>query len=272
MTLRLSELADLVGGVLSGDGGIEITGADVLTCAGPGQITLADRPQLLERLAQSRASAAVVPTELCPEGKAFIAVPNVREAFARIVARFKPQRGPQWEGVSPLAFVSESARLEAGVTIYPHAFVGQNVIIGPGTTLHAGVTILDGCRLGSGVTVFPRAVLYEDTIVGDHTIIHANAVLGAYGFGYELVDGQHVLSAQLGNVELGDHVEVGAGTTIDRGTFGPTRIGSGTKIDNLVMIGHNCQIGRHNLLCGQVGIAGSCATGDYVVMGGQVGV
>ena len=128
------------------------------------------------------------------------------------------------------------------------------------------------CRLGERVTVFPGSVLYENTIVGDRVIVHANVVLGAYGFGYELVDGHHELSPQLGHVEIGDDVEIGAGSTIDRGTYGATRIGEGTKLDNLVMIGHNCQIGRHNLLCAQVGIAGSSDTGDYVVMGGQVGV
>jgi UDP-3-O-[3-hydroxymyristoyl] glucosamine N-acyltransferase len=115
-------------------------------------------------------------------------------------------------------------------------------------------------------------VVYEGTIVGDDCIIHAGAVLGAYGFGYSVVQGRHERSAQLGYVELGPRVEVGAGTTIDRGTYGPTTIGEGTKIDNLVMIAHNCKIGKHNLLCSQVGIAGSSSTGDYVVLAGQVGV
>jgi UDP-3-O-[3-hydroxymyristoyl] glucosamine N-acyltransferase len=115
-------------------------------------------------------------------------------------------------------------------------------------------------------------VLYENTVLGRQVIVHANAVLGAYGFGYSTVDGRHKLCAQLGYVEVGDQVEIGAGTTIDRGTYGPTLIGSGTKIDNLVQIGHNCRIGRHNLICSQVGIAGSCSTGEYVVMAGQVGL
>jgi len=124
----------------------------------------------------------------------------------------------------------------------------------------------------SVTTVFPNAVLYENTIVGQHVIIHANAVLGGYGFGYSTVDGRHKLGSQLGHVEVGDHVEIGASTAIDRGTYGATVIGNGTKIDNLVQIGHNCRIGRHNLICSQVGIAGSCSTGEYVVMAGQVGL
>ena len=144
--------------------------------------------------------------------------------------------------------------------------------IGDGSTIHSGVHIMAGSRIGANVTIFPNAVLYENTIVGPRCLIHANAVLGAYGFGYGFANGRHVLSAQLGNVVLGADVEIGAGSTIDRGTYGPTSIGEGTKIDDSVMVAHNCRIGRHNMLCSQVGVAGSTTTGDYVVMAGQVGV
>jgi UDP-3-O-[3-hydroxymyristoyl] glucosamine N-acyltransferase len=122
------------------------------------------------------------------------------------------------------------------------------------------------------VTLYPGAVLYDGTVLGDRVVVHAHAVLGADGFGYRFQDGRHVKVPQLGHVEVGDDVEIGAGTTIDRGTFQATRIGAGTKIDNLVQIGHNCRIGRHNVLVSQVGIAGSCTSGDYVVLAGQVGV
>jgi UDP-3-O-[3-hydroxymyristoyl] glucosamine N-acyltransferase len=134
------------------------------------------------------------------------------------------------------------------------------------------VRIMPDCVIGTGVTLYPNVVLYENTKIGDRVIIHAGAIIGGFGFGYRQVDGRHQLSAQLGNVEIAADVEIGAGTTIDRGTYGPTVIGEGTKIDNLVMIAHNCRIGRHNLICSQVGIAGSSTTGDYVVMAGQVGV
>jgi UDP-3-O-[3-hydroxymyristoyl] glucosamine N-acyltransferase len=120
--------------------------------------------------------------------------------------------------------------------------------------------------------IHPSATLYENTVVGQDVIIHAGAVLGGHGFGYRVVEGRFELSAQLGWVEIGDAVEIGSGTTIDRGTYGPTTIGEGTKIDNLVMIAHNCRIGRHNMICSQVGVAGSTSTGDWVVMAGQVGV
>ena len=158
------------------------------------------------------------------------------------------------------------------VDVHPLATIGDDVTIGAGSTIHSGVHIMAGSQIGEDVTIFPNAVLYENTVVGPRCLIHAGAVLGAYGFGYEQVEGRHRLTAQLGNVVLGADVEVGAGTTIDRGTYGPTVIGEGTKIDNLVMVAHNCHIGRHNMLCSQVGIAGSTTTGDYVVMAGQVGV
>ncbi|MGH7138737.1 MAG: UDP-3-O-(3-hydroxymyristoyl)glucosamine N-acyltransferase, partial [Pirellulales bacterium] len=158
------------------------------------------------------------------------------------------------------------------VDVYPGATIGDDVAIGAGSTIHAGARIMAGCQIGELVTIFPNAVLYENTIVGPRSVIHAGAVLGAYGFGYVSSGGKHQLSAQLGYVEVGAEVEIGACTTIDRGTYGPTVIGEGTKIDNLVMIGHNCRIGRHNMLCSQVGIAGSTTTGDYVIMAGQAGV
>jgi UDP-3-O-[3-hydroxymyristoyl] glucosamine N-acyltransferase len=174
--------------------------------------------------------------------------------------------------VSLSAFLGPNCKLGRGIEIHPGATIDDDVEIGEGTTIHAGVHIMAGCRIGSEVTIFPNAVLYEDTIVGPRCIIHANAVLGAYGFGYHLKGGRHRLAAQLGNVVLEADVEVGAGTTIDRGTYGSTVIGEGSKIDNQVMIAHNCRIGKHNILCSQVGIAGSTTTGDYVVIAGQVGV
>jgi UDP-3-O-[3-hydroxymyristoyl] glucosamine N-acyltransferase len=128
------------------------------------------------------------------------------------------------------------------------------------------------CRLGDDVTLYPNAVLYDGTVLGSRVIVHANAVVGADGFGYRFQGGRHVKVPQFGHVEIGDDVEIGACTTVDRGTFQATRIGEGTKIDNLVQVGHNCHIGKHNLLVSQMGIAGSSSTGDYVVIAGQVGI
>jgi UDP-3-O-[3-hydroxymyristoyl] glucosamine N-acyltransferase len=199
-------------------------------------------------------------------------VDNVHEAFAKVVAFFRPPYVDHHVGVSDLAVISPTAKLSADVTIHPSAVIGDDVEIGEGTTIHSGVQIMAGSKLGEKVILFPNAVLYENTVIGSRTIVHAGAVIGAYGFGYTTEDGRHKLSAQLGNVVIGDDVEIGACTTVDRGTYGATVIGEGTKIDNQVMIAHNCRIGRHNIICSQVGVAGSTTTGDYVVMAGQVGI
>ncbi len=158
------------------------------------------------------------------------------------------------------------------MAIYPFVYVGDDAIIGDGTTLYPGSVIGDGCKLGSECIIHPNAVLYQNVVLGDRVEIHAGSVLGGDGFGYRQIEGRHVKVPHSGRLEVGDDVEIGSNCTIDRATFETTRIGEGTKIDNLVMIGHNNQIGRHNMLCGQVGIAGSCKTGDYVVMAGQAGI
>ncbi|NLE37891.1 MAG: UDP-3-O-(3-hydroxymyristoyl)glucosamine N-acyltransferase [Pirellulaceae bacterium] len=274
MHATLAELAALVDGRLVGDGDLVIHGAAPLCTAMPGQITLKDGcDDRNYRLSESRASAVLASRESPPpEGMPAVLVDDVHAAFATIIKHFNPPRQRKRTGVSPLAVISPSARLDEDVDVHPHATIGDGAFVGAGSTIHSGVHIMAGCKIGRDVTIFPNVVLYEDTIVGARCILHAGVVLGAYGFGYTQVEGRHVLSSQLGNVVLGAEVEVGAGTTIDRGTYGPTLIGEGTKIDDLVMIGHNCRIGRHNMLCSQVGIAGSTSTGDYVVMAGQVGV
>ncbi len=272
MQATLAQLAVLVDGQLFGCGDLVIEGAAPLCDAQPGQITLIDGGEKGPDLAACRAAAVIAPRSFTPAGLPTIQVQDAHRAFAAVVAFFQPQRRQPRIGVSPQACVSPTAKLGDDVDVYPLATIGDDVEIGAGTTIHSGVHIMAGSRIGDHVTIFPNVVLYENTVVGPRCLIHAGAVLGAYGFGYELVEGRHRLSAQLGHVELGADVEIGAGTTIDRGTYGPTVIGEGTKIDDLVMVAHNCRIGRHNMLCSQVGIAGSTTTGDYVVMAGQVGV
>jgi UDP-3-O-[3-hydroxymyristoyl] glucosamine N-acyltransferase len=272
MQATLAQLAALVGGKVIGDGRVTISGAAILRDAQPGQITLVDQSERNRRLENCLAAAVVAPSDFAPQDIAAIQVADVHRAFAQIVQHFYPQRQEHRIGISPRAAVSPSAVIGPNVDIHPFATIGDNVTIGAGSTIHSGVQVMAGSHIGEDVTVFPNAVLYENTIVGPRCLIHANVVLGAYGFGYGFVDNRHVLAAQLGNVVLGADVEVGAGSTIDRGTYGPTSIGDGTKIDDSVMIAHNCRIGRHNMLCSQVGIAGSTTTGDHVVMAGQVGV
>jgi UDP-3-O-[3-hydroxymyristoyl] glucosamine N-acyltransferase len=272
MQATLAELAALVDGQLFGNGQLVIRGAAIQRDAEPDHITLVDQLEKNQRLENCRAAAAIAPRSFAPENLPTIQVDDVHRAFALVVQHFAPLRSLPRIGISPKAAVSPTAQIGPNVDIHPFATIGDGVIIGAGSTIHSGVHIMSGSQIGEGATIFPNAVLYENTVVGPRCLIHANAVLGAYGFGYGFADGRHVLSAQLGNVVLGADVEVGAGSTIDRGTYGPTSIGEGTKIDDSVMVAHNCRIGRHNMLCSQVGIAGSTTTGDYVVMAGQVGV
>lgn len=271
-TKTVLELAHLVGGRLEGDGAVSIAGAASILRAQPGDITLCDTARLAARVAASSASAVVVPDGFPETQISRIVVADVHGAFAQIVALFRPAHACRPIGKSSAAHIAPSARLADDVQVHPFATVGEEVEVGEGTVIHAGVHVMAGCRIGRHVTLFPQVVLYENTVVGDRSTIHAGAIIGGYGFGYQTVNGVHQRAAQLGHVEIGCDVEIGAGTTIDRGTYDATVVGDGTKIDNQVMIGHNCRLGKHNLICSQVGIAGSCTTGDYVVMAGQVGL
>ncbi len=273
MSIALGELAAAVGGrLVSGDPALPIVGAATLETVTAGGITLVDSPDKLPMLDRSPAAAVIVPSDSGKLSLPSIEVADVHAAFATVIQRFRPPRTIPWCGISSQAVIDSSARLAADVAVHPLASIGPDCELAAGVTIHAGVCLMAGCRIGAGTTIFPNAVLYENTVVGERCIIHAGAVLGAYGFGYKVSEGRYALSAQLGWVELGDEVEVGAGTTIDRGTYGGTTIGHGTKLDNLVMIAHNCRLGRHNMICSQVGVAGSTSTGDWVVMAGQVGV
>lgn len=272
MGLPLHEIACLVEGRLCGATDLEVTGAATIATARSGDITLADNPKLAPQLSRSQAAAVIVPEGFEPVGIPFITVDDVHGAFSKVVRHFRPQRQTRHIGVSHAAHVSLSAKVPPDAEIHEGATIGDQVEIGPGCVIHSGVCILDGCRIGSGVTIYPNVVLYENTLIGNRVLIHAGVVIGAYGFGYTKDGDQHKLGAQLGYVEIGDDVEIGANSTIDRGTYGPTLIGEGTKIDNHVQIAHNCRIGKHNLICAHVGIGGSASTGDYAVMAGQVGI
>ena len=270
--MTVGELAELVGGEVAGDATIVVSGAAVLSEVQAGQITLVDQLERVKRLASTQAAAVVLPKNIDCNWPALIRADDIHAAFSKIITHFHPRRTQTRFGISPHAAVSHCAWIGQNVDVHPNATVGDDCQIGDGTAILPGAQILAGCTIGCDSVIGPAAVLYENTIVGDRVIIQGGAVLGANGFGYQQVGGRHVLSAQLGYVRIGNDVEIGAGTTIDRGAYGATTIGDGTKIDNLVQIAHNCQIGRHNLICSQVGIAGSSTTGDYVVIGGQAGI
>lgn len=272
MQTTLSELSKLVGGVLRGDPSITIIGANPLQDAAADEITLVDSVNRVPNFLTSKAAAAIMPVEAATEDKPCIVVEDIHAAFQKIILHFRPARAIKPQSIHPNAIISPSAKIGAEVAIGPGTVIEDDVTIGDGTTIGASVHIGAGCSLGENITIHPRVVLYEDCVLGDRIILHAGVVVGSNGFGYQLEAGKHLLSSQLGNVILGADVEIGANTTVDRGAYGPTVVGEGTKIDNLVQIAHNCHIGKHNLICAQVGIAGSSSSGDYVVMAGQVGI
>jgi UDP-3-O-[3-hydroxymyristoyl] glucosamine N-acyltransferase len=264
------ELAALVDGEVCGEGGRIVTAARPFAEAGETDITFLDHSHTPRET--SEAAAVVVPPGVTVAGPALIHVADPFAAFVTIASNLlgRPEPGPL--GIDPLAEVNPTVVIGPGATIESFAVVRAGATVGARCRIHSGAIVGRDCRLGDDVTLHPHAVLYDRTVLGDRVTIHANSVIGADGFGYRLQDGRRVKVPQLGWVEVGDDVEIGACSTIDRGTFQATLIGTGTKIDNLVMIAHNCRIGRHNMLVSQVGIAGSCNTGDHVVMAGQVGV
>lgn len=271
----VGQLAALVRGRLVGDGTVPINSARPVGEAGPGDITFIESERYARLLRASPASAAIVGPHFKQAAGPEVPVIEVDDpitAFLAVRSHLVGASGPRWTGVHPMAAVAPTAEVGADVAVHAFVSIGDGAKVGPGTTLHPGAVIGARCRIGRDVVIHPNVVLYPDVVLGDRVEVHAGTVLGGDGFGYHLAEGRHVKVPHTGTLEIGDDVEIGSNCTIDRATFATTRIGEGTKIDNLVMIGHNNQIGRHNLLCGQVGIAGSCKTGDYVVMAGQAGI
>ena len=275
MVATVEQLAALVQGRLEGDGNVSIRSARPVAEAGPGDITFIENERYAKLLKGSPASAAIVGPHFKADADAempMIAVADPITAFLAVRSHLVGTKPARWVGVHKMAAVAGTAVLGADVAVHAFVAIGEQVVVGDGSTLHPGVVIGDRCQIGRDCVIHPNAVLYADVILGDRVEIHSGTVLGGDGFKYHMLDGRHVKVPHTGRVEVGDDVEFGSNCAVDRATFETTRIGEGTKVDNLVMIGHNNNIGRHNLLCGQVGIAGSCKTGDYVVMAGQAGI
>ncbi|MBO7723433.1 MAG: UDP-3-O-(3-hydroxymyristoyl)glucosamine N-acyltransferase [Thermoguttaceae bacterium] len=274
----LARLSELLGGQVIGDRALIITGVAPLHLAKEGELTFLLDARYLPSLKDCAASAVMIPAGLqdrSPEsfaGKSLLIVDQVSDCFDRAAALFRPPRTEMVRGISPKAYLDPTAVVEEGAAIGAGAYVGREVKIAKGCVLYPNTVVLDGTTVGEGTVLYPNVTIYENCEIGARCIIHASAAIGAYGFGYESSAHGHRLSAQLGNVVIGDDVEIGACSTVDRATHGSTVIGAGTKIDNLVMIAHNCRIGRCNLICAHTGVAGSTTTGDFVVMAGRVGV
>ncbi|NOX57042.1 MAG: UDP-3-O-(3-hydroxymyristoyl)glucosamine N-acyltransferase [Planctomycetes bacterium] len=278
MTFTVERLAEEVQGTIWGDRDVIIHGAESIERAGPHDITFVAERRRLRALRQCKAGAILVSKELAgvkdreDVPPAIIFVDDAQLAFIQILRKFRPQRPRPQIGISEDAWIAPSAKIGEATNVYPGAYVAEDVTIGARCDIYPGVFIGPGCRIGDEVTIYPNAVLYPDVTLGHRVIIHAGAVLGADGFGYRFEQGRYKKIPQLGTVRIEDDVEIGAGTTIDRGMIGPTVIGEGSKLDDQVMIGHNCEIGAHNAFASQVGLAGSVTTGDYVRCAGQVGV
>lgn len=268
----LAEVAELVGGKLEGDGTVPITGVADLQGAGPTELSFFAHPRYEAAARLTQAAALLVgpqaPSDL---GKARIRVANPSAAFTRVAMVFAPAEFVKIIGVHPSAVISPGAKLGEGIGIGPHVVVEDGVVVGSETQIGAGSYLGRQAKIGARCFLHPRVYVGDRCILGNRVVLHAGAVVGADGFGYEMKDGKHQKVPQLGYVQIDDDAEIGANTTIDRGRFARTHIGEGAKIDNLVMIAHNCVVGPHSVIVAQSGLSGSTTTGHHVTIAGHVG-
>lgn len=270
-----AELAQRVGAVLEGDGKIEITGVADIREARPGHITFLANMRYAPHVAETQASAVVVPRDWnrpCA-APALLRAQNPDKAFSLIAQWYAPAPIVPPPGVHPTAVVAPEAKLGQGVSIGPYVVIEPGAEVGEGTILFAGCYLGHGARVGRHCKFYPHVSVRESVRIGDRVILHNGVVVGSDGFGYTVNDkGVREKIPQIGIVEIGDDVEIGANTTIDRARFGRTRIGNGVKIDNLAQIGHNVVIGDNAVIVAQVGIAGSAEIGERTILAGHVGI
>lgn len=271
MPFTVAEIAQHVGGTVTGDSSVQITGFAAANQAGPGDLTFADQETYFAVAQAGPAAAILAPAGFTSATKPLILVKNPRVAVARLLPLFFPP-----DQYAPA--VHASAVIDSTASVDPTAYVGPNCVIGPRAKIGARSVLMGGnhigrdAKVGADVRLYPNVVIYLGCQIGDRVIIHAGTVIGSDGYGYVLDEGRHRKILQIGNVIVGDDVEIGANTAIDRGALGSTVIGQGTKIDNLVHVAHNVTIGRHCIITGQVGFAGSTKMGDYCVVAAQSGI
>jgi UDP-3-O-[3-hydroxymyristoyl] glucosamine N-acyltransferase len=271
MTLTTAEIAKLLAGEVLGDANATLTGFAATAAAKPGDLTFAETDAFFAAAEDSAATAIIAGSNASSTKKIVIRVANPRIAFAKALAVFFPE--PKFApGIHPSAVIAASAHIDPTAHIGPHCTVAERVKIGANVVLQSGNFIGDDSVLGDETNLFPNVTIYSRTQIGRRVRIHAGTVIGSDGFGYVFDSGFHRKVPQVGNVVIGDNVEIGSNSSVDRGALGSTVIGKGTKIDNLVQVAHNVEIGEHCILCAQVGIAGSAKVGNYVVMAGQVGI
>ena len=273
MTFTVKELAALSGGELVGDSTLKITGAASLGEATLGEISFFTNRKYIGLLRKTRASAIFVPPDFAePINAVQIRVSNPTKAFEQVVLKFAPKPITFAPGIHRSAVVDQSVQLGERVSIQPLAVIEAGAKIGDDTIIGAGSYVGHETVIGSACHIYPHVTIRERNRIGSRVIIHSGAVIGADGFGFEMVDGRHQKIQQLGIVQIDDDVEIGANTTVDRARFGRTWIQQGVKIDNLVQIAHNVVIGKNTVIVAQTGISGSTRVGERVMMGGQVGI
>ena len=276
MPITIKELADLCNArIVGGDAAANIISAADIKSASNGQATQLTNVRYARYVKNSAASACFIAENFAvddvPESMALLVCADPEMSFIKAVELLHPEAvySPQ---IAPQAIIEANVNLGEDVYIGAYAIVGENTRLGDQTEVLAGAYIGKNVQIGHNCRIYPYAVIYDNVVIGDHVIIHSGAVIGADGFGYKFRNGQHVKVPQVGNVVIDSHVEIGANTCIDRGALGSTVIGSGSKIDNLVQIGHNNQLGKHTILCGQVGVSGSCVIEDYAILAGSAGI
>ena len=271
MTFTATQIAETIHGEVIGDASVRLTGIAPADSARSGDLTFAEKATYLAAAEKSQASAILVTRDCTASAKVLIRVENPRVAVAKLLPFFFPE-DIEPPGVHPSAIIAPSATVDSTVHIGPNCVIGDRVKLGARCVLLGGNHVRRDSQLGDDVVLHPNVVIYPKTRIGNRVIIHAGTVIGSDGYGYVFDEGRHRKMLQVGQVIIHDDVEIGANTAIDRGALGPTVIGQGTKIDNLVHVAHNVAFGRHCLIMGQCGFAGSTQLGDYCVIASQSGV
>lgn len=269
--MTAGDVAALVQGELVGDADIELDSGHTLEKAGETQLAFWERRPGTRELPPTRAGCVIVDIRTSAEGRTLIRTRNPRAAFAQALRTLAPQPRPV-PGTDTTANVDASATIGSGVSIGPHVVVEAGAWVGADSILEAHAFVGEGAVLGNGCRLHPGAIVYGNARLGDRVTLHAGVVIGSDGFGLVFETDHYEKFPQVGGVEIGSDVEIGANSCVDRGALDNTRIGSGTKLDNLVHIGHNCQIGQHVVMAAQVGLSGGVIVEDYAVLGGQAGI
>lgn len=269
--VTLDQIAELVNGELVGDPRCEISGASPLDEAAQGHVAFAEKGSGLKRVAETKASAVIVPKGFTHPGVNLIQVDNPRLAFARALAMIYPPAEPGGR-VHPTAVIGEGCRIGDRVSIAAGVVLGDNVTLGDRVILHPNVVIGDQVTIGAETLIYPNVSILERCRIGCRVIIHSGTVIGSDGFGFVFDQGRHHKMPQVGIVQVDDDVEIGANNTIDRATMGKTWLKAGVKTDNLVHIAHNVTIGEHSVIVAHVGIAGSTTIGRHAIIAGQAGI